>query len=88
MKKRSREIPEYDLHDTVAWIRRENRLSLKDLGFKLPPTSPTEVVSIRLPRRLLNQFRAYASAMNVPYQALIKTVLARFARRARDENLA
>jgi len=46
------------------------------LGLKLPATPPTQVVSIRLPTALLNEIRAKASAQDVPYQALIKTLLA------------
>jgi len=34
------------------------------------------VVSIRLPSELLNQIKAAASARDVPYQALIKLLLA------------
>ncbi|MBI2345779.1 MAG: hypothetical protein HYV03_02620 [Deltaproteobacteria bacterium] len=76
MKKR-REHHEYDETDTTAWIDPRQRLSLKQLGFKLPPTPPTQVLSIRLPTFLLNQLRAKASAIDIPYQALIKMILAR-----------
>lgn len=63
--------------DTVAVIDRSKKLSLSDLGLKLPPTPPTQVVSIRLPTSLLNKLRAKASACDVSYQALIKLILSR-----------
>lgn len=71
------EIHDYDEQDTSEWIDRKKKLSLKDLGFKLPSSPPTQVVSIRLPTPLLNQLRATASARDVPYQALIKILLSR-----------
>lgn len=80
MKKRLQEIREYDHMDTSQWIDRRKQLSLKDLGFTLPPEPPTQVVSIRLPTRLLNALRAKASSLDVPYQSLIKLTLSRFIR--------
>jgi predicted DNA binding CopG/RHH family protein len=41
------------------------------------------VVSIRLPSQLLNQIKAVASARDVPYQALIKLMLAESLQRRR-----
>lgn len=82
MKKRDREILDYDATDTTGWINRSKRISLKELGFKLPPSPPTQVVSIRLPTALLNRLRALASASDIPYQALIKVILARSLKRA------
>jgi len=77
MKKRERKITDYDTTDTTPWINPSKKLSLKDLGFQLPPTPPTQVVSIRLPTPLLNQLRAKASAQDIPYQALIKILLSK-----------
>ncbi len=71
------EIKEYDNTDTTSMINPKKKLSLKSLGFELPSSAPTQVVSIRLPTRLLNQIRAKASLNDIPYQALIKSVLAR-----------
>ena len=51
-------------------------LNLKQLGLELPKVPPTQVVSIRLPSALLNQIKAFASSRDVPYQALIKLLLA------------
>lgn len=74
-KSKKREIKDYDEAETTQFINPKKSLSLKDLGFKLPPIPPTQVVSIRLPTPLLNEIRAAASAQDVPYQALIKMIL-------------
>lgn len=81
MKKKNREVRDYDETDTTTFIDRSKRLSLRDLGFKLPPAPPTQVVSIRLPTFLLNQLRAKASARDIPYQALIKLLLSKSLKR-------
>jgi hypothetical protein len=78
-KKRSRrpkEIRDYDERETSTWIDPKRPLALADLGLELPKLPPTQVVSIRLPSSLLNQIKAFASARDVPYQALIKLLLA------------
>lgn len=80
-KKKIAEIKDYDSQDTTDWINRSKRLSIKDLGFRLPPAPPTQVVSIRLPTPLLNELRARASTQDIPYQALIKLILAKSLRR-------
>jgi len=51
-------------------------LAFRDLGLHLPKPPPTQVVSIRHPSALLNQLKAFASACDVPYQGLIKFLLA------------
>jgi len=75
-KRRRREIHDYDSHDTSAMIDPRKRLAFADIGLELPRTPPTQVVSIRLPSALLNELRAFASARDVPYQAVIKLFLA------------
>ncbi len=75
-KKKSREITLYDDNDTTHFIDKNKRLSLKDLGFKLPPESPTKVISIRLPTELYNIIRAFSTNHDIPYQAYIKYLLA------------
>ena len=82
-RSRSREIRDYDAHDTSAMIDTAQPLDLADLGLELPKTPPTQVVSIRLPSSLLNQIKAFASARDVPYQALIKLLLAESLERRR-----
>lgn len=71
-----KEIVDYDSTDTVGMITKGSPLRLADIGFQLPETPPTQVISIRLPSSLLNQLRAIASQKDVPYQALIKLYLA------------
>ena len=53
------------------------------IAIELPRVPPTQVVSIRLPSTLLNELKAYASARDVPYQALIKLLLAESLQRRR-----
>lgn len=77
MKRKISEIKDYDEQETTEWIHPQKKLSLKNLGFKLPPTPPSQVVSIRLPTQLLNKIRAKASQNDIPYQALIKMILSR-----------
>lgn len=71
-----KEILDYDEHDTAPWINQKKSLRLEDLGVKLPTQPPTKVVSIRLPTPLLNELQAIGSARDIPYQALIKHLLA------------
>ncbi len=75
-KPRRKEIRDYDTQDTSVMIDPTRPLTLEQLGLELPKVAPTQVVSIRLPSALLNQLKAVASARDVPYQALIKLLLA------------
>jgi predicted DNA binding CopG/RHH family protein len=77
------EITDYDARDTSTVIDATKRLTLRQIGIDLPKVPPTQVVSIRLPSTLLNQLKAYASARDVPYQALIKLLLAESLQRRR-----
>ena len=77
------EIRDYDTQDTSDMIDTAKPLTLKQIGIELPRVPPTQVVSIRLPSTLLNQLKAYASARDVPYQALIKLLLAESLKRRR-----
>ncbi|MBI2606370.1 MAG: hypothetical protein HYW49_09850 [Deltaproteobacteria bacterium] len=72
---KKQEITDYDSNETGAWIDPSKPLRFEDIGLRLPETSPTQVVSIRLPTKLLNQLRALGSERDVPYQALIKLFL-------------
>jgi predicted DNA binding CopG/RHH family protein len=71
-----KEIRDYDTRDTSTMIDADKPLAFEDLNLELPKPPPTQVVSIRLPSELLNQLKAAASARDVPYQALIKLLLA------------
>ena len=75
-KRRPKEIGDYDERDTSTLIDPKQPLALADLGLEFPRLPPTQVVSIRLPSALLDQIKAFASARDVPYQALIKLLLA------------
>jgi len=74
-KKNLNEIKDYDKKDTTQFIDRKHPKKLKDLDIELPIEEPTKVVSIRLPSKLLNQLKAYASDRDVNYSALIKMIL-------------
>jgi predicted DNA binding CopG/RHH family protein len=76
-KSKQREIIDYDQSETVEMIDAEKLIHLSDLGITLPQTSPTQVVSIRLPSALLNKLRAVGSQRDISYQALIKFFLDR-----------
>lgn len=71
-----RAIVDYDEQETSSFVDPSRRLRLEDIGLKLPKVPPTQVVSLRLPSELLNELRALGSAKDVPYQALIKLMLA------------
>ena len=74
--KKTKEIIDYDSTDTSTMINKKNRLRFEDIGLILPPAPPTQVISIRLPTELLNELKALGSRDDVPYQALIKIMLA------------
>ncbi len=76
-KKKQIEITEYDKLETTEFIDRENPKTLRDLGIELPEEEATKVVSIRLPSKLLNQLKAYASDRDINYSAVIKMILAK-----------
>jgi predicted DNA binding CopG/RHH family protein len=75
-KIKSKEIHDYDSTDVSTFVDANKPLKFNDIGLKLPELSPTQVVSIRLPTELLNELRAMGSQQDVPYQALIKLMLA------------
>jgi len=49
---------------------------LKPLKLDLEFPAPTQAISIRLPREILNRIRIIADEQDVPYQSLIKIWLA------------
>jgi len=74
-KNRVKEIVDYDSYDTSKMIKASKPLKLEDIGLRLPNDPPTQIVSLRLPTRLLNAIKAIGSEQDVPYQALIKLML-------------
>ncbi len=79
MKKRKRssdaEVADYWLqHDSAAevdWSRRSVQIE-----FDPEVERPTRSVTLRLPRRLLQELRVLAKDRDVPYQSLMKVLLA------------
>jgi len=66
-KKQNKERDKYlttDFGDVLA--------NAKPLNLDLEFPSPTQAISIRLPREVLNKIRIIADERDVPYQALIK----------------
>jgi len=74
-KKNLNEIADYDDYDTTSFVDAAKPIALHDLGLKLPEESPTTVISIRLPNRMLNAIRAFSSENDLPYQSVIKLFL-------------
>jgi CopG antitoxin of type II toxin-antitoxin system len=70
-----RVVRDYDAADTSTMIDPSRPLKFEDVGLRLPDIPPTQVISIRLPSRLLNELKAISSERDVPYQALIKLLL-------------
>lgn len=81
MKRKHKEISDYDQNDTSVMIDASKALRFEDLNLKLPETPPTQVVSIRLPSELLNVIKAFGSEQDIPYQALIKLWLSESVKR-------
>lgn len=87
MKKRSKlkKIPKFKnedeerefwhTHDSTDYIdySSSNRITIK---FDPSVEAPVKLISIRLPRDMLNQIRVMATKRDVPYQSLIKMILA------------
>ncbi len=74
---------EKDLRDKYLSTDFGNLLvGLTPLNLGLEFQKPTESISIRLPREVLNQIRIMADERDVPYQSLIKMWLAEKVKRA------
>ena len=69
------EVAEYwlthDSADDIAWARPGVRIE-----FDADVERPTRPVTLRLPRRLLQELRVLAKDRDVPYQSLMKILLA------------
>ena len=57
-----------------------SKLEPLDLDIEFP--SPTQSISIRLPREVLNKIRILADERDIPYQSLIKLWLAEKVKKA------
>ncbi|MBI4238310.1 MAG: BrnA antitoxin family protein [Deltaproteobacteria bacterium] len=65
----------WQTHDSTDYIdyAKENRATIE---FDPSVEAPVKLISIRLPRDLLNKVRAMAAKLDVPYQSYIKMILA------------
>jgi predicted DNA binding CopG/RHH family protein len=74
-KKKLVEIKDYDNKETSLFINKSKPLKLKNLNIELPDETPTKVVSLRLPTKLLNKVKAFASQNDISYTPMIKIIL-------------
>jgi predicted DNA binding CopG/RHH family protein len=65
----------WHIHDSTDYIdySKANRVTIK---FDPSVEEPVKLISIRLPREMLNKLKAMATKRDVPYQSLIKMILA------------
>jgi predicted DNA binding CopG/RHH family protein len=68
--RRSKEQKERDLYLETDFGEVLGKLEPLDLDFEFP--SPTQSISLRLPREVLNKIRIIADERDIPYQSLIK----------------
>lgn len=79
-KKMSNEARERSRHLTTDYGDLLAKAKPLSLDFEFP--APTESISLRLPRDMLNRIRMVADEQDVPYQSLIKMWLMKQLRRA------
>lgn len=65
----------WQTHDSTDYIdySKSNRVTI---SFDPSVEKPVKLISIRLPRDMLNKLKAMAIKRDVPYQSLIKMILA------------
>lgn len=65
----------WQTHDSTEYVdyAKTNRATIE---FDPSVEEPVKLISIRLPRDLLNRLKAMATKRDVPYQSLIKMILA------------
>lgn len=65
----------WQIHDTSDHVDygKSKRVSIE---FDPSVEAPVKLISIRIPRDLLNKLRVMARKLDVPYQSLIKMILA------------
>lgn len=85
MKRKLKPIPKFKneaeerefwhTHDTTEYFdySKSNRVTIK---FDTSVEEPVKLISIRLPRDMLNKLKVMATKRDVPYQSLIKMILA------------
>ncbi len=75
--KEQKERSKYLHHDFSSELK---NLEPLDLDFEFP--SPTQAISIRLPRQVLYQIKIIADEKDIPYQSLIKLWLSDMVKKA------
>lgn len=70
-----KEITDYDYQETTKFIDKKKSFKLQNLGLSLPKDPPSQVISIRLPRDMYNELKAFSSKRDVSYQSVIKLML-------------
>ncbi len=73
-KSKDREKKERDIYLNTDFAESLSKLKPVKLDLEFP--APTQAISIRLPREVLNKIRILADEQDVPYQSLIKIWLA------------
>lgn len=65
----------WQTHETSDYVD-YSKARRVNIEFDPSVESPVKLISIRIPRDLLNKLRVMASKLDVPYQSLIKMILA------------
>lgn len=65
----------WQTHDSTDYVDYSTKNQV-EIEFDPSVEEPVKLISIRLPRELLNRLRAMATKRDVPYQSLIKMILA------------
>ncbi len=64
----------WQTHDTTDYVDySKNRVEIE---FDPSVEEPVKLISLRIPRDMLNQLKAMAVKRDIPYQSLIKMILA------------
>lgn len=85
MKKKLKKIPPFkneaeewefwQTHDSTDYVD-YGKAKRVPLEFDPNVETPVKLISIRLPREMLNQIKTMAAKRDIPYQSLIKMILA------------
>ena len=65
----------WQTHDSTDYID-YSKLNRVEIKFDPSVEEPVKLISIRLPRAMLNKLKVMATKRDVPYQSLIKMILA------------
>lgn len=74
-KNEAQEWEFWQTHDTTDYVD-YSKARRVNIEFDPSVEEPVKLISIRIPRDLLNKLRVMASKLDVPYQSLIKMILA------------